>query len=381
MTLYAVRCQSAAREVRVHLVDADSARAAARRGPFAERDVLTARRHWSEWLGLRRADPNEQRLLLAQMSMQLARGGLAPEELERLVAGLPTLRRNRSRRRTPTLAGLAPHELLAHLNLHPFAVALCREGERLGRVPELLLQAAEFLDLHQRTQRELQGPLTRAALYALTAVGLFAATPFLFQLALDRLSERIVLPTTAATDVLLGIHAALTDYLPLTLAAAAALAALGVRGWPRLRRLPLLRDCDGFARARRSHLLVSILAPAFRRGIHLSELMRSLSALLGPAASDYLYERLRAGHSLSQSLPERHFSRTLGIGLHRFEDCPAEQLPQLFATVQTNLRTEVGWLAGRIARWTRWFYSGLIVLLLLLLVKGFLVPIYSLSVQ
>ena len=381
MTLYAVRCQSAAGEVRMHLVDADSAHAARRRGPFAARDVLTARRHWSEWLGLRRTDPNEQRLLLAQMSMQLARGGLAPEELERLLAGLPTLRRNRSRRRLPSLAGLAPHELLAHLNLHPFAVALCREGERLGRVPELLLQAADFLDRHQRTQRELQGPLLRAALYTLTAVGLFAVTPFLFQMALDRLSARIVLPTTGATDVLLGIHAALTDYLPLTLAALGAAAALGARGWPRLRALPLLRDFDGFARARRSHLLVSILAPAFRQGIHLAELMRSLPALLGTAASDYLYERLRAGHSLSQSLPERHFSRTLGIGLHRFEDSPAEQLPQLFATVQTNLRTEVGWYAGRIARWTRWFYSGLIVLLLLLLVKGFLVPIYSLSVQ
>ena len=381
MTLYAVRCQSAAGAVRVHLVDADSVRAARRRGPFAERDVLTARRHWSEWLGLRRADPNEQRLLLAQMAMQLARGGLAPEELERLIEGLPSLRRNRSRRRLPSLAGPAPHELLAHLNLHPFAVALCREGERLGRVPELLLQAAEFLDLHQRTQRELQGPLLRAGLYAAAAVGLFAVTPFLFQMALERLSERVVLPTTAATDVLLGVHAALTDYLPLTLAAAAAAAALGVRHWGRLRRLPLLRDCDRFARARRSHLLASILAPAFRRGIHLTELARSLPALLGTAASDYLYERLRAGHSLSQSLPERHFSRTLAIGLHRFEDCPAERLPQLFATVQTNLRTEVAWLAGRIARWTRWCYSLLIVLLLLLLVQGFLAPIYSLSVR
>ena len=265
--------------------------------------------------------------------------------------------------------------------MHPFAVSLCREGERLGRVPDMLLQAAEFLDRQRQSREKLRAPLLRAGLYSAAALGLLALTPFLFQMLLDRLSDRVEIQTTLATDILMALHAGLTDYLPLTLGAAAALALAGYQFWNRLRRLPPLRDIDALMRGQRSSVLLAVLAPAFRKGVHLADLVRSLRPLLGKRASRYLYTRLRTGHTLSQSLPERYFSRTLAVGLYRFEDAPTAQLPHLFAAIQTNLRTEISWHLERIVRTARWFYSGLLLALMLLLVKGFLLPIYSISVQ
>lgn len=381
MALYTVRCLSPQGKTTPLTVNADSPDSARRHPAIAHRRVLSVRRHWKEWLGLRRVDLNEQRLLLTQMSMQLSRGSLTPEELERMVAQLPTLRRNRRARSTPGLAGLAPAELLLHLNVHPFAIALCREGERLGQVPDMLLQAAEFLDRQRQSREKLHAPLLRAGLYAVAALGLFALTPFLFQTLLDRLSGRVEIQTTLATDILMTLHALLTRYLPLTLGVAAVFAFAGYRFWNRIRTLPLLYDIDAFVRGQRSSVLLAVLAPAFRKGVHLADLVRSLHSLLGKRASRYLYTRLRTGHSLSQSLSERYFNRTLAVGLYRFEDAPTTQLPRLFASIQTNLHTEISWHLERIVRWTRWFYSGLILALMLLLVKGFLVPIYSISVQ
>ncbi len=381
MTLYTVRCLSPRGSTVPLAVDADSPVSARRHPAVANRRVLSVRRHWREWLGLRRADLNEQRLLLAQMSMHLGRGSLTPGELDRTISLLPSLRRNRQARSAGGLSGLAPADLLLLLNMHPFAVALCREGERLGQVPEMLLQAADFLERQRASERTLRGPLLRAGLYATTALGLLALTPFLFQALLDSLSGRVEIQTTLATDILMALHAMLTHYLPLTLGVIAALALAGYRFWDQTRAIPPLSDIDGLARARRSSALLAVLAPAFRKGVHLADLVRSLHPLLGKSATRYLYTRLRTGHSLSRSLSERHFSRTLMIGLHRFEDAPPTQLPQLFAAIQTNLKTEIDWRLERLVRWTRWLYSGLILTLMLLLAKGFLVPIYSISVR
>ena len=198
---------------------------------------------------------------------------------------------------------------------------------------------------------------------------------------LDRLSGRVEIQTTLATDILMALHALLTRYLPLTLGAIAIAAFTGYRFWGRIRTLPPLRDIDALVRGQRSSVLLAILTPAFRKGVHLADLVRSLNPLLGKRASQYLYTRLHTGHSLSQSLSERYFSRTLAVGLYRFEDAPTAQLPHLFSAIQTNLHTEISWHLERTVRWTRWFYSGLILILMLLLVKGFLVPIYSISVQ
>lgn len=381
MTLYTVRCLSPQGAVTPFAVDADSPVSARQHPSVANRRVLSVRRHWKEWLGLRRVNLNEQRLLLTQMSMQLGRGNLTPEELDRMIARLPTLRRNRQSRSTVGLAGLAPAELLLQLNAHPFAVALCREGERLGQVPDMLLQAADFLGRQQKSREKLHGPLLRAGLYTLAALGLFALTPFLFQMLLDRLSGRVEIQTTLATDVLMALHLLLTRHLPLTLGVIGILAFAGYRFWHRIRKLPPLSDIDNLVRGQRSSILLDILAPAFRKGVHLADLVRSLHPLLGKHASRYLYGRLHAGYSLSQSLSERYFSRTLATGLYRFEDAPTAQLPHLFTAIQTNLRTEISWHLERLVRWARWFYSGLILTLVLLLVKGFLVPIYSISVQ
>ncbi|MCY3853096.1 MAG: hypothetical protein OXG03_05945 [Gammaproteobacteria bacterium] len=381
MTLYAVRCLSPQGATIPLAVDADSPDSARRHPAVAHRRVLSVRRHWKEWLGLRRVDLNEQRLLLAQMSMQLSRGSLTPEELDRVVAQLPTLLRNRHSRSAAGLAGLAPAELLLHLNVHPFAIALCREGERLGQVPDMLLQAAEFLDRQRQSREKLHAPLLRAGLYTVATLGLFALTPFLFQMLLDRLSGRVEIQTTLATDILMTLHALLTRYLPLTLGVVVIFAFAGYRFWSRIRTLPPLRDIDALVRGQRSSVLLAVLAPAFRKGVHLADLVRSLHPLLGKRASQYLYTRLRTGHSLSQSLSERYFSRTLAVGLYRFEDAPTAQLPHLFSAIQTNLHTEISWHLERTVRWTRWFYSGVVLTLMLLLVKGFLVPIYSISVQ
>ena len=381
MTLYTVRCLSPQGAMIALAVDADGPASARRHPVVAGRRVVSVRRHWKEWLGLRRTDLNEQRLLLAQMSMQLGRGSLTPEELDRIITQLPTLRRNRRFRSATNLTGLAPAELLLQLNVHPLAVALCREGERLGQVPGMLLQAADFLSRQQKSQEKLRGPLLRAALYTVAALGLFALTPLLFQMLLDRLSGRVEIQTTLATDILMVLHALLTSHLPLTLGMAGILAFAGYRFWYRVRKLPPLSDIDGLVRGQRSSVLLDVLAPAFRKGIHLADLVRSLHPLLGKHASRHLYARLHAGHSLSQSLSERYFSRTLTTGLYRFEDAPMAQLPHLFSAIQTNLRTEIGWHLERLVRWTRWFYSGLILTLMLLLVEGFLVPIYSISVR
>jgi len=381
VTLYTVRCLSPQGTTITLAVDADGPASARRHPAVAGRRVASVRRHWKEWLGLRRTDLNEQRLLLAQMSMQLSRGSLTPEALDRIVEQLPTLKRNRRLRGVASPSGLAPAELLLQLNVHPFAVALCREGERLGQVPGMLLQAADFLSRQRENQEKLRGPLLRAALYTVAALGLFALTPFLFQMLLDRLSDRVEIQTTLATDILMTLHALLTRYLPLTLGATGILALAGYRFWPHVRKFPPLSDIDGLIRGQRSSVLLEVLAPAFRKGIHLADLVRSLHPLLGMHASQYLYTRLHAGHSLSQSLSERYFSRTLIAGLYRFEDAPMTQLPHLFATIQTNLHTEISWHLERLVRWTRWFYSGLLLALMLLLVKGFLVPIYSISVR
>ena len=381
MTLYTVRCRSPQGATIPVAVDADGPVAARQHPSVASRRVLSVRRHWKEWLGLRRTDLNEQRLLLAQMSMRLGRGSLTPGELEQTITRLPTLRRNRQSRSAASLAGLAPAELLLRLNMHPFAIALCREGERLGQVPEMLLQAADFLDHQRRSREKLRGPLLRAGLYSMAALGLFALTPFLFQMLLDRLSGRIEIQTTLATDILMTLHSLLTDYLPLTLSAAGLLAFSGYRFWNRLRTFPPLSDIDGLIRGQRSSALLAVLAPAFRKGIHLANLIRSLHPLLGTHASRHLYTRLHTGHNLSQSLSDRYFSRSLTVGLYRFEDAPMAQLPQLFSTIQTNLSAEIHWHLERLVRWTRWFYSGLILTLMLLLVKGFLIPIYSISIR
>lgn len=381
MTLYTVRCLSPQGATISLALDADSPVSARQHPSVANRRVLAVRRHWKEWLGLRRADLNEQRLLLTQMSMQLGRGSLTPEELDRMIAQLPTLRRNRQSRSLASLAGLAPAELLMQLNMHPFAIALCREGERLGQVPDMLLQAADFLERQRQSREKLHAPLLRAGLYTLASLGLFALTPFLFQMLLDRLSGRVEIQTTLATDILMILHSLLTRNLPWTLGVLGGLAFAGYHFWDRLRVLPPLNDIDSLVRGQRASALLSILAPAFRKGIHLTDLVRSLHPLLGKQASRYLYTRLRTGHSLSQSLPERYFSRTLTVGLYRFEDAPTAQLPHLFTAIQTNLQTEINWRLERVVRWTRWFYSGLILTLMLLLVKGFLVPIYSISIK
>ena len=381
MTLYTVRCLSPQGTTIPLSVDADSPASARQHTSIANRRVLSVRRHWKERLGLRRADLNEQRLLLTQMSMQLGRGSLTPEELDRIIAQLPSLQRNRRSRSAAGLTGLAPAELLLQLNVHPFAVALCREGERLGQIPDMLLQAATFLDHQRQSQERLYSPLLRAGLYTATTLGLFALTPFLFQMLLDRLSGHVEIQTTLATDILMTLHALLTHYLPLTLGAVGVLAFAGYRFWNRIRVFPPLSDIDNLVRGQRSSILLAVLAPAFRKGIHLADLVRSLRPLLGKHASRHLYTRLRTGHSLSQSLSERYFSRTLTAGLYRFEDAPMTQLPQLFDAVQTNLHTEINWRLERVVRWARWFYSGLILTLMLLLVKGFLVPIYSISVR
>lgn len=381
MPLYTIRCLSPRGAAISLAVSADSPVSARQHPLVANRQVASVRRHWKESLGLRRVDLNEQRLLLTQMSMHLGRGSLTPEELGRMIAQFPTLRRNRQSRSAAGLSGLAPAEVLLQLNVHPFAIALCREGERLGQVPDMLLQAADFLERQRQSLKQLHGPLLRTALYSLTAFGLLVLTPFLFQMLLDRLSGRVEIQTTFATDVLMLLHALLTRHLPWTLAALGALAFAGYRFWDQLRRLPPLSDIDGLVRGQRASALLAVLVPAFRKGIHLADLVRSLHPLLGKRASQYLYTRLRTGHSLSQSLPERYFSRTLAVGLYRFEDAPATQLPQLFATIQTNLHTEVSWRLERVVRWTHWFYSVLILTLMLLLVKGFLLPIYSISVR
>ncbi len=381
MTLYTVRCLSPQGAAIPFAVDADSPASARRHPSVANRRVLSVRRHWKEWVGLRQTDLNEQRLLLTQMSMQLGRGSLTPEELNRIITRLPTLRRNRRSRSAAGLAGLAPSELLLQLNAHPFAVALCREGERLGQVPDMLLQAADFLDRQRKNREKLHSPLLRAGLYTVAALGLFALTPFLFQMLLDRLSGRVEIQTTLATDILMTLHALLTYQLPLTLGAIGMFVFAGHRFWNRIRVLPPLSDIDGLVRGQRSSVLLAVLSPAFRKGIHLADLVRSLHSLLGKHASRYLYSRLRTGHSLSQSLSERYFSRTLTVGLYQFEDAPMTQLPHLFSAIQTNLHTEIGWHLERLVRWTRWFYSGLLLTLMLLLVKGFLVPIYSISVR
>ena len=381
MTLYVVRCRSPQGGIVSLEVDAGGPASARRHPSVANRRVLSVRRHWKEWLGLRRADLNEQRLLLTQMSMQLGRGSLTPEELDRIIQQLPTLRRNRRSRSAASLSGLAPAELLLQLNAHPFAIALCREGERLGQVPDMLLQAADFLSRQRENREKLHGPLLRAGLYTAAALGLFALTPFLFQMLIDRLSGRVEIQTTLATDILMALHALLTRYLPLTLGVAGILALAGYRFWYRIRELPPLSNIDGLVRGQRSSVLLDVLAPAFHKGVHLADLVRSLRPLLGKHASQHLYIRLHAGHSLSQSLSEHYFSRTLMAGLYRFEDAPMAQLPRLFTAIQTNLRTEISWHLERLVRWTRWFYSGLILTLMLLLVKGFLVPIYSISVR
>ncbi len=381
MTLYTVRLLTPAQTVVARPIHADSAEAACRHPACIRHQVLSARRHWTEWLWLREADLNEQRLLLTQMAMHMTHGSLPASELTQLIGRLPTLRRNLGSGSAPALDALAPHELLLRLNLHPFAVALCREGERLGQVPDMLLQAAEFLNRLQQTRQELQGPLLKAALYTLAALAMFAATPFLFQLLLERLSDRVTVPTTQATEVLMALHALLTRYLPVTLATGGLLGFAAHRCWPYLRVVPPMHDIDELVRGQRSTALLAVLAPAFRKGIHLAELMRSLRPLLGTPASQHLYARLRAGHRLSQCLSERYFSRTLAIGLHQFEDAPETRLPQLFATVQGNLHAEIKWRLTRVVRWSRWFYSTLLMLLLFLLMQGFLVPIYSVSVR
>ena len=381
MTLYAIRCLSHQNTTILLSVDAESPITARQHPRVANRQVLSVRRHWKEWAGLRRVDLNEQRLLLTQMAMQLGRGNLTPMELERIIVQLPTLRRNWRSGKTSALAGLAPAELLLKLNLHPFAVALCREGERLGQVPDALLQASDFLDRQRRIREKLHGPLLRAGLYALAAAGLFILVPFLFQMLLDRLSSHVDIRFTLETKILMILHDLLTRYLPLTLGVIALAAYAGYRFWDRVRDLPPLNDIDGLVRSQRAFALLSILSPAFRKGVNLADLVRSLHPLLGRSTTQYLYARLHAGYSLSQSLSERHFSRTLTIGLYRFEDAPSSQLPRLFASIQTSLDTEINWRLERVVRWTRWFYSGLILILMLLLVKGFLVPIYSISVR
>ncbi len=353
----------------------------ARRHPHvANCRILSVRRHWREWIGLRTPDLNEQRLLLTQVAVQTSRGGLTTEALKKIVERLPTLRRNWQADKINSAGGLAPHELLILLNVHPFAIALCRSGERLGNVPDMLMQATDFLaQLHQMRQ-EIQGPLLRTGLYAGAAVGIFLVTPFLFQLLLERLSERVSIETTAATDILILFHALLTEHLPFTLLGVGISSYLLFYYWKHVRRIPLLRDIDELLRNRRSAVLLTILTPAFRKGIHLAELVRSLHSLLGRAASQHLYTRLRAGYRLSQSLSEKYFSDTLITGLHQFEDAPAEQLRHLFAAVQTNLNAEIKWYLTRVVRTTRWLYSALILCLLALLIQGFLLPIYSISV-
>ena len=381
MALYTVRHQANSGVGPVYLVDADSPQQAQARSPGPASAVRSVRRHWREWLRLRAVPIGEQRLLLAQMSVRLSRGGSSMQEYERIIDRLPALKRNRDRARVPSLIDLAPHEILLHLNAHPFVVLLCREGERLGAIPALLLRAIQFLDLRQKISEELHGPLLRAGLYALTAVFLFGLMPFLFEAALAGLSERIHVQTNLATDILLGIHAMLTDHLWVTLGGIVATGFLSVRLWDHLRKLPVARDFDGLVRARRSYMLLTVLAPTFRKGIHLADLMHSLQGLLGHSCSEYLYRRLHAGHRLSDSLPERYFVRSLITGLHRFEDTPAKNLAELFAAVQINLDAELRWHTTHIVRWTRWFYIILIILLLVLMMQGFLLPLYSLSLR
>ncbi len=380
MTLYTARVLSSQGGVSVLSIDANSVDAARRHPALARSQVLSVRRHWSEWLGLRQADLNEQRLLLTRMAMQLTRGQLTSADVDQIVQRLPSLKRNRKGHRATNLTGLAPHEILLQLNCHPFVIALCREGERLGQVPEMLLQAANFLSQQHQTRQQLRAPLMKSALYFTTALILLIVVPFLFQMLLNRLEARVVIETTLATDLLMGLHTALTDYLPLTLALITAVGVAGNYYWEQIRILPVLRDIDLLIRSQRSAVLLAILAPAFRKGVHLAELVRSLHPLLGRRASQHLHFRLTTGHRLSQSLSQSYFSETLSVGLHQFEDVPSSQLPRLFDTVQSNLDVEIHWRLDRIVRFARWLYTGLLLGLLLLLIQGFLVPIYSIGV-
>ncbi len=380
MTLYSVRILSPSGNTATLAIDAHSVEAVRQHPTLARQQIVSVRRHWQEWLGLRRTDPNEQRLLLMRMASQLMRGRLSATDLEQIIDRLPSLRRNRRARPKYSLTGLAPHEILLHLNCHPFAIALCREGEQLGQVPELLLQGAQFLEQQRHIKKQLHGPLFKSCLYLGTTLGLLIVTPLLFQTLLDNLATRVVIQTNLATEILSGLNMALTDFLPLTLAALVAMVALGRTGWVQLRRWPVVQDFDGLIRARRASVLLSVLIPSFRKGVHLADLMRSLSPLLGRRASHYLYTQLNTGHRLSQSLTETYFSETLVVGLSQFEDVPDTRLPTVFDTVKSNLEEEISWRLERIVRVMQWLYMGLLMGLLLLLIQGFLVPLYSISV-
>ena len=380
MTLYSVRVLSPNGNAAALAIDASSVEAVRRHPTLTRHRVLSVRRHWREWLGLRRTEVNEQRLLLMRMASQLMRGQLSSADIERIIDQLPSLRRNRRTRKGHSLAGLAPHEILLHLNCHPFTITLCQEGEQLGQLPDLLMQGAQFLEQQQRITKQLHGPLFKSCLYLITTLGLLIVTPLMFQTLLDNLATRVVIQTNMATETLHVLNAALTDYLPLTLGVLMALAASCWAGWAHLRHWPVIQEFDGLARARRSSILLSVLAPAFRKGVHLADLMRSLSPLLGQHASQHLHTRLNAGHRLSHSLTETYFSETLTVGLNQFEDVPDTQLAVVFDTVKSNLEEEITWRLERIVRLMQWLYMGLLMGLLLLLIQGFLVPLYSISV-
>ena len=381
MPVYSVRYLSGNGRPVTRQVEADNEQEARLHDSVARSRITSVRRYWKDRLRISPVDLNEQRLLLCQMSMQLSHGSLDVNEIEQMIERLPSLRRNRQRQRQPTLDGLAPHELLRHLNLHPYAVTLCREGERIGQVPALLLQAAEFLEQQRSIQQRLQAPLIKAGLFVGVTLGLFVVTPFLFQMLMERLSDRLEIKTTVSTEILFGIHALFTHYLPLSLIGLAAAIGSGFYFWAQVRRLPLLRDLDRLILSRRSYVFLSVLAPAFRKGINLAEFVQSLNAILNRRTREYLYNRLRTGHRLSKILSDRHFSLTLVLGLNRFEDLPETQLPHLFHIVQTSLHAELDWCVNRVVQWARWTYSGLAFLLLSLLVNGFLLPIYSVSVR
>ncbi len=320
-----------------------------------------------------------QMVLLARALALFAGGGAGL--VNNLITSLPELRRLARKRAEILRDDLEFSAKLRGLEFAPEIVSIIEAGEKTGRLTQALETALTYLKQNTEIAQQNSKQFAFGVLLIAASLSLFFSLPLLLAEPIDTLRNlrdvRVTL--TPATYVLLFVNAMVTDYWWL-LCAGGAGASFAVWRYRRaLSRVPPFSVFGSLEKTRRS-IRFLIVWRAFRvAGIPLEEQAATLTSALGAAASARMFERLRRGESLTDTLDRRFFSATLTLAVEGLSQVGVEPFLKIVDLLLTSLREEQQAGAARVAAVMYACGAGLTIGTIALLALGLIFPIMGAS--
>ena len=349
-------------------------------GVPAPRVVKVTRRWWlsdvSAWL---RPPVKIQALFLARALALFAAGNAAL--VNDLIASLPELQRLAKRRPEALRDDLELSAKLQRLEFSPEIVAIVEAGEKTGRLTQAIETALVYLRRNIEIGRKSSKQFTFGVLLIAVSLSLFFSLPLLLAEPIEMLRglRDVQVNLTPATYVLLFIKTAVKDYWWLS---GAGIAVAGVAAWRFRRvvsRIPPFSAFWSLEKTRRS-INFLVVWRAFRvAGIPLEEQKATLTASLGPYATAHVFDGLKRGESLSDTLSRRFFSPTLTLAAGGLSQVGVETFLKIADTLLTSLHEEQQAGTTRAAAIMYAFGVVVTISIVSLLAFGLIFPIMSTS--